>query len=142
MAVYDFRIGVGWNVALVSLTNVENLPIQGGRYKFFPPSIVPNYYPGLARYPGNGGVYYAGYPMVPWYFGEEIQGVLWYYLFNTINSGLYRNKVTIYTLTLPGLSSYSRVNAWMELPPPAKQATDFTAIPQYTINMTRLVASS
>lgn len=138
MAIYDFRIAPGWNVALGSLTNVENLPAQSG-YSFIPPAIVPNYDPGIEKIVGNGGDYFSGYPGVPWFFGDW-RGALWKYFYTTIGGGLWRSKVTIYTLTLPGSSTYTRYNAWMFLPKPAKQVTNFSIVPSYSVQMTRLAA--
>lgn len=136
MALYQFGLSAGWNVS--SPTNIENFASQGG-HKWSPPSITPNYDRGIEKFTGDGGIAFGGYPFVPWYFGD-FWGSLWYYLFNTINAGLYRGKVSIYTLTVPGLSTYSRYNAWMYLPKPAKQVTSFGIIPNYTVYMTRLVS--
>lgn len=139
MAVYDFRIATGWNVALGSLTNVEALPKQSG-YRFFPPTIVPGYDDGEERFPGDGSLYLEGYPFVPWFMGD-FRYPLWSYFFLTINAGLRRNKVTIYTPLYPGGSPVRR-NAWMHLPKPTHAATDFNILPDYTIQMLRLTTPS
>lgn len=140
MALYSFRIAAGWNVALGSLTNVEELPAQSG-YKHRPPAISPGYDDGLEKYPGNGGLYLSGYPFVPWYMGDW-RYPLWYYFYNTIGGGLRRSKVTIYTLTKPGLTTYTRYNAWMHLPKPEHAPGDFNILPNYTIYMLRLTTPS
>lgn len=140
MAIYQFAIASGWNVPLVSLTNVENLP-QQGIYKFPPPSIVPGYDDGSEKATGDGGLFLEGYPFIPW-FMHNFRYPLWNYLFTTINSGLRRNQVTINTLTRPGSSSYSRLNVWMHLSKPQRGAPDFNLLPNYTILMLRPTTAS
>ena len=138
MTIYQFGLSAGWNVA--TPTNIETFAAQGG-HKWPPPAIVPNYDRGIEKFPGDGSIAFSGYPFVPWYFGD-FWAPLWYYLYNTINAGLYRGKVTINTLTVPGSLSYTRLNAWMYLPKPGKQVTSFGLIPGYTVYMTRLSTPS
>ena len=93
--VQKHAIGVGYGVALASLTNWENLSASG---LFFPGvRSWGNYRAGIARVRQDGTTYIAGSPSTAW------DTLLWHVQYRYIqttycNSG-FSGKVTIYTIT-------------------------------------------
>jgi len=137
MALFDYRIAAGYNVALGSLTNIESITVAG--YKFRAPQVYGTYNPGDYRYRGDGTVYQAGYASVVWKFGALTRGQ-YEYLRDTILSAAYSGKVTIYTRL--GAATYTRMNAVMVLPKPVDTDGLFYAYKAVDVLMTRLAAAS
>lgn len=137
MALYDYRIAAGWNVALGSLTNIETIVPSGSR-RFFAPVAQPLFDPGIEKNPGDGSVSFSGYPEVTWLF-DAMHNLQYFYLRDTVLSGLYRGKVTIYTRL--ATTTYSRKNAWMNLPKPNELQPRPDGFTNVSIRMLRLVTS-
>jgi hypothetical protein len=133
MAIYQFAIAAGWNVALGSLTNVENLVTSDHRH-FYPPDVFPGYDDGHENVRGDEMVSFNGFPGVPWRF-SLFYSIQRYYLYHTINSDSNTGKVTINTLINKGDSSYTRGNAIMYLPPLSQSQKNYTNIGPYTVIM-------
>ena len=133
MPVYSFALAAGWDVPLVNLTNVESLVDSSGK-RFYPPDPNPGYDDGKENVRGDELVSFNGRPFIPWRFGI-FYALQRYYLWNTINGGSNTGKVTIYTLTNKGDTTYTRGNAIMYLPPLSQTQKNFTNIGPYTALM-------
>lgn len=134
---YNYMIGAGWNVALVSLTNFESLSISGE-----PPLKVGGMYgtydPGLMRIRGDGTVYLAGYGSCALPFPGITRGQV-RYLSTTFCNSSYSGKVTIYT-RLDDPATYARFNAIMRLPKLSESQKRWAAFQDYVVRFDRLVA--
>lgn len=116
MAIYDYRIASGWNVALASLTNVEDIPA----FKVYPGvGLAPKTQP-VNRYPIrvvalDQRVYGDGTPVLDWLF-EYLPVAAVYYIENTLHSGgtVVGAANTIYTRQ-HDLLTYARYNVYSEL---------------------------
>lgn len=133
MPIYDFRIAAGWDVALGSLTNVETIVTSDHRH-FYPPDVYPGYDDGHENVRGDEMVAYNGFPLLPWRF-SIFYSIQRYYLYHTINGDSNTGKVTIYTLTNKGDTTYTRGNAIMYLPPLAQAQKNYTMVGPYTVTM-------
>ncbi len=133
MAVYQFAIAAGWNVPLLSLTNVEDIVTSDGRH-FYPPDPNPGYDDGQENVRGDQMVSYNGFPSIPWKF-SVFYIIQRYYLWNTINGRSNSGKVTIYTPTNADYNTYVRGNAIMYLPPLSQTQKNFIQIGPYTALM-------
>lgn len=110
MAFADFRIAAGWNVALGSLTNVENIS-----QIMYPPKVTPvDGYP-VRRIALSGKVYGDGRIDHVWEY-RSITTTALYYIIDTYLSTATSAAVTIYTLSRVG--TYARYNATLVLPQP------------------------
>lgn len=138
MALYDYRIAATWNVALNSLTNVESLVPSNSR-RFYAPVSEGLYDPGQYKIRGDGTIFLEGYPETVWRF-DALHHLQYFYLRDTILSGAYAGKVTIYTRL--ATTTYSRMNAVMILPKPSELQWKPSGFPDVSIRMTRLAASS
>lgn len=130
-----YAIGVGHNIALNSLVNLESITVSGDNKPFPAPMAIPHGSPGQRRGRLTGLGYRAGYPTVDW-----VYGVLTYnqymYLRNTYCGGGFSSEVTIYT-TVSGLD-YARYNAIMDIPETAALSDGFFAPHPVPIHMTHL----
>lgn len=106
-----YLIGAGYNVPLVSLTDIESIVVSS--QVFAGPKVLPLYDDGEEKMRFNRQLFDGGYPSIDWEFG-----ILYYpqrdYLSSTYCSGGRSGLVTIYT-TL-GSSTFVRVNAVMWIP--------------------------
>lgn len=138
MAVYDYRIAAGHNVALNSLVNIEDITPAGDR-PFFPPKAYGYYNAGQYRIRGDGTLYIAGFASLTWLF-DVLTRKQYEYLRDTYCNGGFSGKVTLYTRL--GRLAYSRMNAIMILPSPSATDGGYFAFKNYGVQMARLVASS
>jgi len=106
-------IGVGWNVAQMSLTLLTSISVGG--QKIFGPKVIPQYNPGLIKFKGTGLVKTIGYKSVKWMFGVLYYDQWAYFSSTYCDNGL-SGKVTVYTNL--GTSTYVRLNGIMVLPSP------------------------
>ncbi len=134
----SYMIASGYNVALGSLTNIENIKPTNDQY-FWSPRASGLYNPGSERDRGDGTLLLVGFAWQYWEFGALTRAQL-DYLRTTYCASGWSGKVTIYT-TLGGVA-YSRMNAVMKLPAPVDSDGAFYAYKAYKVKMTRLVASS
>jgi len=142
---YSYAIGAGWNTALASLTNPENLSQFVVRGLPAPPNSQPvNLFPireitGSGKPLGHGRVDHAWlWTLLP------PAALLW--IENTFFSSgtLVYAQVTINTRTHNrGVTTYVRYNAWAELPMPGRDYTyDRTMFRNVTLRFYDLIASS
>lgn len=136
MPVEDYRIGVGYNVALVDLVNIE-LIIPTGDIAFYPPNGYWHHSPGVRKGRGNGLGFYAGYDSVRWQIDVVTQKQN-QYLRDTYCSGGFSGQVTIYTRI--GTIAYARFNAVMDLPETQNERQLGNWFEGYQIVFTRLIA--
>lgn len=108
----SYSIASGWDVALGSLVNVENITPTND-VPFDPPKGIPGYEEGNKKVRGDGLILTQGYANVTWHW-TRLTYAQYAYLKSTYCSGGLSGQVTIYT-TL-GSASYSRMNAIMFLP--------------------------
>lgn len=132
-----YAIATGWNVALGSLTNWENLSASGVYFK--PVRGWGNYQDGIDRVRGDGLTGSDGDPSTAWdwvcYHAQYV------YVRTTILNGSRSGKVTIYTVT-DTPNTFVRMNAILILP--QLTAIDWVGRKTRTIRLpfTRLEASS
>lgn len=112
---YDYRIAATYNVALASLTNVENIRATNDKL-FIAPNGYDGYNPGEFAIRGDGTDYIAGYATDKWFF-QYMTRAQYSYWQTTFCGGAFSGKVTIYTRI--GSTTYARYNAICHLPPPA-----------------------
>lgn len=140
MAYYDYRIAANYGVALVSLTNIENITPSSDR-AFFYPKASPFYNPGDFKIRGDGKTYISGAPSIEWEFSILTRGQ-YLYLKTTYCAGGYSGFVTIYTRT--GGTAYARYNAIIQVPKEADIENQWemgaVAYKEAKIKFTRLVA--
>lgn len=139
MPVYQFAIAAGWDQPLGSLTNVELLKPSDGPY-FHAPDVYPGYDDGNPNIRGDRMVSYNGSPSLPWRFMSFWKSQR-YYLYHTVNGDSNTGKVTIYTLTNKN-TTYTRLNAIMNLPKLSQSSKNFDNIGPYTVTMTDLFNAS
>lgn len=132
MPVYQFKIAAGWNVSAGSLVNIEVIKPTGSQY-FYPPDPNPGYDDGNENVRGDQMVAFNGFPSVPWRF-MILYRTQWYYLYHTINGDSLTGKVTINTLTNKD-TTYTRLNAIMDLPKLSGSQKNFHDIGPYTVTM-------
>ena len=120
MSFYDYRIAVGSNVALGSLSNIEDILWPHTKpLRIAPRSQPPNLYP-VRTTLGSGRVRGDGLIQATWEFtGIKVSAVN--YLLNTylFSGGVVSTAVTIYT-RLHSANTYARYNAWAVLPVPGQ----------------------
>jgi hypothetical protein len=142
MPVYLYAIGAGWNVALVSLTNVELIRPTGERY-LYPPQSFGTYDPGIFRVRGDGSVTTSGKPFLLWRWTGQPGGRLTYgqarHIQTTYAAGGWSGKVTIYTKTTNS-AAYERYNAMIILPKFSEAEPNFRVFTRFDIRMTQLAA--
>lgn len=124
MARYDYRIGAGNDLALGSLTNIEDIT-PSGDVAFYAPEVLASYDPGIRRIRGNGSLYHAGYPNQTWTW-KRMTRKQYAYLRATYCSGGYDGPVTIYTRFGDDADTYVRCNARMIVPKENEMQTYFT----------------
>lgn len=112
MSFYDFRIGAGNGLALASLTNIEDVSVNGRKY--VPPRAYGTYRVGARRLRLNMRLYHAGTPSVSWIFSGMTRAQF-RSLQTTYCSNGYDGLVTIYTKTDQN-TTYTRYSATMMLP--------------------------
>ena len=140
MAIYQYKIATGWNVASGSLVNIETIKATGDVRPFGPPDADGGYDDGILRIKGDGTGTLAGWAVVAWKF-KSITKNQRYYLYYTINGGSLIGKVTINTVTTqPG--TYTRYNALMVLPKLRESQKNFRIFENYIVLMTRLTTPS
>lgn len=104
-------IAAGWNVALNSMTNWENLSVNGVYFK--PVRSWGNFNDGVDRIRSDKRLYSEGEASTAWdWIGYHFQ---YAYLSTTYCNGGRSGKVTIYTLTNQP-NTFARYNAMMILP--------------------------
>jgi hypothetical protein len=109
---FDYRIGAGENMALLSLINIESIKPTNDR-NFYAPMAYGFSAPGVRRGRLDGVGFRSGFTHVVWYFKVATRAQ-YEYLSTTYCAGGYSGKVTIYTTT--GKSSYARYNAVIDIP--------------------------
>lgn len=136
MAIYDYRIGVGYNVALGSLTNIEDITPTND-IAFAPPNAISTYSPGIRRTRTDSRDYFAGKKTCSWVFSmltwKQVE-----YLMDTYCNSLYDGPVTIYTRA--GRTTYARFNALMKLPIPVEANRELVVYRDYRVTFIDLVA--
>lgn len=142
MAFYDYRIASGYNTALVSLTNIENITPPGGK-AYRAPKAYGLQDEGVIKILGNGLDYHSGFPFVIWRF-DVLSWVQYEYLKTTYCGGIngLRGKVTIYTRTNYTSNTYTRYNAVIVLPKRIDTDGEFYAPKRVDVLMTRLATPS
>lgn len=138
MPFYNYLIGAGWNVALGSLVNIENIKPTGDR-KFTAPRALQLYDEGERHIRGNGLLFSAGFAVQPWLF-NGLTRAQYDYLSSTYCSSGFSGKVTIYTRWTG--QSGGRYNAVMVLPKPADLGDGIAVYKEVRVLMTRLTPSS
>jgi hypothetical protein len=126
MTVYSYAIAANWNVALVSLTNVETLcglpPLVG----------LVNRYPIRTRVL-SGREYGDGTLSLTWSFGLMSSSLFKSAIRDTLhtNGTVVSAQVTLYTREADG-NTYNRWNAWSHLP---IQGEDYTYRERFMENL-------
>jgi hypothetical protein len=112
-ALQKHAIGVGYGVALASLTNWEAI-VPSGTVRFNPVKSWGNYSPGILRKNSLGRVVTIGDPSTRWEWTGVYNKQFRYVMTTYCNSG-YDGLVTIYTIT-DTPQTYARFNAILTLP--------------------------
>jgi len=114
MAVYSYALAAGYNIALVSLLNIETITPTSDR-PFYPPRAYGYSSPGQRKGRLNGLGFRAGFPVVEWHFSAMTRKQ-YEYLQSTYCGGWpsLSGLVTVYTTS--GSSTYYRYNAVLDLP--------------------------
>lgn len=134
-----YAIGAGYNVAAISLTNIETIKPTNDFMYIQAPQAINFYDPGTRKIRGDGTVQDVGFAMVDWQ--EDIFTVLALDKFRTdYCNGGWSGKVTINTRL--GGRTYFRMNAIMILPKPVDSGYQPLRYEPYIIKFARLVASS
>jgi len=135
-----YMIGVGYNVALGSLTNIEKISVSG--HDFFAPKAFGHYNPGQFSRRTDGIGYYGGFNSVRWVFMAMTHSQ-YNYLRNVYCAGGYSGLVTIYTTLGQDDNIYARMNAVLDIPP-TEGLGDFFAFanPPISLLFSRLAAAS
>jgi hypothetical protein len=136
MAYYSHSIAAGYNVALLSLVNIESIKPTSDKY-FIYPLASPLYDPGTYRIRGDGSVYVAGFPAIDWQFTGMTKAQYEYARTTWCNGG-FSGQVTIYTR--PGTTAYARYNAVLILPKPTDMKWAGDAFEDVKWKFRRLVA--
>lgn len=110
-----YLIGVGLNVALPSLTDIQSVSVGG--MKIPGPKVWLEYDPGDLKDQTNFNEYASGYPSVTWMFGFLLFAQFYYFQSTYCTVTATTGPVTIYT-TLFG-QSFSRMNATIHVPKPS-----------------------
>jgi hypothetical protein len=137
MAFQSYSIGVGYNVALGSLTNAETV-FRSGVY-FALVKGRGSFNPGERLTRGNGRDFFEGYSSLIWLVDVNIYSVL-DSLRTTYCAGGWDGEITINT-TLGGIA-YARRNSIMKLTPPNEVDGEFMAMKRYPIIMTKIAVPS
>lgn len=137
---YQYMIAANYNVALNSLTNIETIKPTNDLYYFFAPKAYGFYDPGQRKVRGDGTILMVGFPVVTWVF-DVITRLQHEYLIATYSTGgnSYSGKVTINTRL--GTSSYSRMNAIINIPKPIEADGPTYAFRNYRVEFTRLATA-
>lgn len=136
MALYDYRIGAGWNLPLGSLTNIETI-IPTNDVAFYAPQSWGSFDDGAVRLRPDGSIYHAGFASVHWSW-RRMTRAQYQYLRDTYCSGGRSGTVTIYTRT-DTEATYERYNAVMQVPKMPEANPNFTNF-GCEVLMVRLVA--
>jgi hypothetical protein len=143
---YQYSIASGWNVALVSLVNIETIKPTGDVY-FYPPQSYGFYNAGQDIIRSDGSLYVAGYPSTQWIWAGNPSGRLTpgqeYYLQQTYCNGGRSGQVTILTTTdvvSNGEPTYARFNAIIRLSKLPDSGKNFKNFGQFVAYFTRMVA--
>lgn len=142
MAWYSYALASGHDVALGSLTNIENITPTGGK-RFYAPKAYGLQDEGIIRILGNKLDYHAGSPFVIWRF-DALSWLQYEYLKLTYCGGIngLRGKVTVNTRTNITSATYTRYNAIMVLPKRIDVDGQFYAMRGVDVLMTGLTTPS
>jgi hypothetical protein len=139
---YSYALAVGYNVALVSLVNVQDITISGQK-KIYPPQSFGTYRPGTFKMRGDGLYSTVGWPFLRWGWRGNPGGWITYgqarYFNTTYCAGGYSGKVTIYSMTQT-FNTYERYNAVMQLPYIDEAEPNFKIFQGFEIKFIRLEA--
>lgn len=130
-------IAAGYNVALNSLANIEQIKPGGDPYYFVAPQVIPHGSPGerIGRLTGVG--FRRGFAYVDWLFAVMTR-LQYEYLKTTYASGGYSGLVTVFT-TVSG-STYARYNAVIDIPETEAVPDGFYVYQKIPIRFSHLVA--
>lgn len=139
MAVHQqYKIAAGYNVAAVSLVNIESISV-GGK-KFVAMRSFGTHDPGVLRVLGDGTDYAAGFKYVEWWFAG-VTFAQYLYLKTTYAAGGYRGKVTI-NVKIDDIDTYVRRNAIIVLPKEAELEKKLNAYSLVKIGFVRVKPTS
>jgi hypothetical protein len=136
MAIYSYKIGVGYNLPDGSLTNVEDLHAPGDWRNFYPPNAQTAFNPGTPRIRLDSYRYFTGFNSILWNF-DLLTREQYYYLKSTYCiAGGYSGTVTIESVDPNG--TLQRYNAVMQLPTPNELQRNFVENQKVQIQFMRL----
>jgi hypothetical protein len=140
--IYSFALGLGWNLPIGSLMNVENIQDAAGKY-LYPPQSFGSYRPGAPIAAVNGVVKRHGFPSLDWnWTGNGGKGWMTYGGANALRNGyfgsLWSNTLTISTPTTTALS-YARYNVVATMSDYPESAPNFKVFNGFQIRMTHIV---
>lgn len=140
MAVYSYKIAVGYNQPPGSLVNIEDIRAPGDVVNFYAPSAYSAYDPGTPRDRLDGLKYNTGFPSAAWQFRLMTRAQYQYLRQTYCIGGGYAGTVTFQTVDQNG--TYTRFNAVMNVPFNSELNRNFIKYQDTTVQFIRLSTPS